>query len=307
VSFCVAIGPSSFAEKDAAPLRMLEEAGCVIKPNPFGRRLTEEEIIVHLEGVDGLIAGLEPLNRRVIASAPQLKAIARVGIGMTNVDFGAAEEFGVQISNTPDAPAQAVAELTVTCLLTIGRGVLPMNAALHEGEWKKTIGFGLIDRKVLLVGLGRIGRKVAELLAAFGARVYAYDPHVEVAAFPPNVMSVGSLDEGLAMADVISLHASGAEAIIGDAEFDRMRDGIVLLNCARGELVDEQALVAALDSGKVGGAWFDTFWEEPYAGPLTDYDNVILTPHVGTYTEQCRRSMETAAVRNLLRDLGGTP
>jgi len=283
---------------------MLEEAGCEIKPNPFGRRLTEEEIIAHLEGADGLIARLEPLNHKVISSSPQLKVIARVGIGMNNVDFDAAKEFDVKVSNTPDAPAQAVAEMTIACLLTIGRGVLPMNKALHQGEWKKSIGFGLIDTKVLLVGLGRIGCKVADLLAPFGAQIYAFDPYIDAANLAAHVTPVTSLDEGLAIADVVSLHASGADVILGKAQFEQMQDGVVLLNCARGELVDEQALVSALDSGKVGAAWFDAFWKEPYTGPLTQYENVLLTPHVGTYTEQCRRSMETAAVSNLLRDLG---
>ena len=121
MSFRVAVGPSSFAAQDDTPLKMLGSAGCEVVPNPFGRRLTEEEIIAHLEGIDGLIAGLEPLNRKVLSSAPGLKAIARVGIGMTNVDFDAAAEFGVKVSNTPDGPVAAVAEMTLTALLALGR------------------------------------------------------------------------------------------------------------------------------------------------------------------------------------------
>jgi len=299
----VAIGPSSFAQEDKTPLQMLEDSGVEVKPNPYSRRLTEDEIIGHLEGVDGLIAGLEPLNRRVLSSAPQLKAIARVGIGVTNVDFEAAAEFDVKISNTPDPPAAAVAELTVTALLALCRKLMPTNAALHRKEWKKTIGAGLLGAKVLLVGYGRIGRRVAHLLRAFGAKILVCDPFIQQDSLCHGEIQV-NLAEGLGEADVVSLHASGTEVLIGSDQFQQMREGVILLNSARGELVQEEALVAALESGKVAGAWLDAFWEEPYTGKLTEFDRVLLTPHVGTYTQRCRLDMESEAVRNLLRDLG---
>ena len=298
----VAIGPSSFAEKDDTPLQMLQSAGCIIKPNPFGRRLTESEIIAHLEGVDGLIAGLEPLNRVVLQSVqPRLKALARVGIGVANVDFDAAGEFGIAVSSTPDGPIDAVAEMTLAALLSLARQLIPTNAALHRGEWSKSIGLGLRGAKVLLIGYGRIGRRVGELLQVFGAEVFVCDPALSGATEGVNVVE---LSEGLALADVISLHASGEDRILDGAAFAMMKSGVLLLNGARGGLVAESSLLAALDSGKVAGVWFDAFWEEPYTGPLTRYEQAILTPHVGTYTERCRLQMETEAVRNLLRDLG---
>ncbi len=304
MSLRVAIGPSSFAQEDTEPRRMLESSGCELKENPFGRRLNEAEIIEHLRGVDGLIAGLEPLNRKVIASAvPGLKAIARVGIGVTNVDFDAAAEFGVRVSSTPDGPVNAVAELTVASLLTIAREIIPANDALHRGEWKKSIGFGLSGARVLIVGYGRIGARVGELLRAFGAEILLFDPWLDAKKLLHGEKLV-SLEDGLANADVISLHASGDACILGPSEFQRMRPGVVLLNSARGELVDEQALVNALTDGTVKSAWFDAFWQEPYTGPLQKFPQMLMTPHVGTYTIQCRREMETTAVRNLLRDLG---
>lgn len=298
----VAIGPSSFGEKDDTPLRMLEAAGCIIKPNSFGRRLTESEIIAHLDGVDGLIAGLEPLNRAVLQSShPRLKALARVGIGVANVDFDAAREYGVAVSSTPEGPIDAVAEMTLAALLSLARQLIPTNAALHRGEWAKSIGLGLRGAKVLLIGYGRIGKRVGDLLLAFGAEVYVCDPALSGDA---QGVAVVDLVRGLALADAISLHASGEDCILDGAAFDLMKPGVLLLNGARGGLVDETALLAALDSGKVAGVWFDAFWEEPYTGPLTRYEQAILTPHVGTYTERCRLQMETEAVRNLLRDLG---
>jgi len=302
MNYRVAIGPSSFAAEDKTPLGMLESAGIEVVPNPFGRRLTEKEIVKHLSGVDGLIAGLEPLNRRVLSSAPQLKAIARVGIGMDNVDLEAAKKLGIKVSNTPDEPAKAVAEMTVAALLALCRRLVPANAALHQGNWQKSIGLGLAGTKVLLVGYGRIGRRVGELLRALGAEILVADPFLGEHSLNAGERYV-SLDAGLREAEVISLHASGTELLLGASEFGKVRDGVILLNSARAELVDETALIKALESGKVSSAWCDVFWQEPYQGALLALDQVLLTPHMGTYTRQCRFSMEVTAVENLLRDL----
>jgi len=299
----VAIGPSSFAEEDATPLRILEDAGISIIPNPHGRRLTEEETMALLQDADGLLAGLEPLTRRVLASASRLKAVARVGIGMDNVDVSAAMELGIKISNTPEGPTDAVAEMTVTALLSLCRRLIPANAALHSGEWKKMIGDGMKGRKVLLIGFGRIGSRVAELLHAFGAVVMACDPVLtEHVAKSSGVRSV-SIADGLAEADVISLHAGGSYPLLGVQEFKLMRRGVIILNSARGALIDESALISALEMGVVSQAWLDVFSEEPYRGPLSRFPQVLLTPHISTYTRQCRLAMEKAAVVNILNDL----
>jgi len=305
-SLVVAIGPSSFAEADASPRALLEQNGITVKENPFGRRLTEEEIIAHLQDVDGLIAGLEPLNRKVLESAqPRLRVVARVGIGMDNVDRDGAAALGVAVSNTPEPPIRAVAEATLAALLALSRKLLTLNADLHQGQWKKAIGTGLYQTPVLLVGYGRIGRRTGELLRAFGARLLVHDPFVDPATLEHGEELVG-LHEGLNRAEVVTLHAAGSDCILGKPEFAAIQEGTILLNSARGGLVDEDALLAALDKGKLGGVWFDAFWKEPYEGPLCGRANVILTPHTATYTLQCRREMETAAVENLLRDLQAT-
>jgi D-3-phosphoglycerate dehydrogenase len=300
----IAIGPSSFAEEDDAPLRRLKETGCEIVPNPFARRLTEAEIIAHLRGVDGLIAGLEPLNARVITSAaPKLRAIARVGIGVDNVDFDAAAKHHVKVSSTPEGPTQAVAELTLAAMLALCRRLVPTDAALHRGEWKKIVGQGLDGATLLIIGYGRIGRRVTHLALPFGARVLVFDPFISAEALLGGVIHEHDLHTALSEADIVSLHAGAKDTLLGPAEFAAMRDGALLLNSARGELINEDALISALDSGKVAGAWLDAFWKEPYTGRLTNYGQMLLTPHVGTYTRQCRLSMESKAVENLLRDL----
>ena len=307
MTYRVAIGPSSFGDEDDTPLKILAESNVDVVPNSLKRRLTEDEIIAHLEGVDGLIAGLEPLNKRVLLTAqPRLKTIARVGIGMDNVDLTTAAELGIKVSNTPDEPARAVAEMTLTALLALSRRLVQTNTALHAGGWEKSVGIGLAGAKVLVVGYGRIGRRVGNLIRAFGAEVLITDPYVDESTLTAGERRV-PLADGLREADAVSLHAGGTETLLGADQFREMKDGAVLLNSARAQLVDEDALVDALETGKLRGAWFDVFWQEPYKGRLLAFDQVLLTPHVGTYTRQCRLSMETAATQNLLRDLGLEP
>jgi D-3-phosphoglycerate dehydrogenase len=301
----IGIGPSTFAQEDQTPLRLLNHAGATVVPNPTGRRLTEEEAIAFLTGakLDGLLAGLEPLNRTVLEAArPHLKAIARVGIGITNVDLAACREFGIKLSFTPDGPTEAVAELTLAALLCLARNLEPINRAMHAGQWPKTIGRSLKELTVLVVGFGRIGHFVARQLSAMGSNILVCDPLLPADA----ACEFGrvTLLDGLAQADVVTLHASGNVPILREAEFAAAKPGLVLLNSARGELVEEAALVHALESGQVAKAWFDAFWQEPYQGPLLKFQQVLLTPHTGTYTRRCRLQMESEAVRNLLRDLG---
>ena len=298
----IAIGPSSFAAASTAPLERLNKAGCEIVPNPFGRRLTEVEIIDHLKGIDGLIAGLEPLNEKVLTQADELKAIARVGIGMTNVDEQTAAKLGIKVSNTPEGPTNAVAEMCLSALLAIGRNLVSCNDALHKCQWDKQIGFSVAGTKVLLIGYGRIGRRFGEMLHFLGAEIWVCDPCLSSSDLLLGERLV-SLDEGLSEVDVISLHSGGVQQILGPDEFALLRQEAVLLNSARGELVHEPSLIAALESGKIAGAWFDVFWQEPYEGTLCNYPQVLLTPHVSTYSKQCRVSMEMDAVENLLSDL----
>lgn len=301
--FKVAIGPSSFAEEDKSPLEMLKEAGCETIPNPVKRRLNEEETIRLLGEADGLLAGLEPLNRRVLSSARGLKALARVGIGMENVDSEAAAELGIKVSNTPDGPTEAVAEMTLAALLCILRQIAPSNNALHEGKWEKRLGAGLSGAAILLIGFGRIGRRFAEMLAPFKVDLMVCDPaKPELGAFP-GARHVG-LEEGLRQARAVSIHANSKDCVLGASELGMLPKGAILLNSARGHLIDEAALLEALKCGRISAAWLDVFREEPYKGPLIQFPQVLLTPHVSTYTAQCRSSMERAAVENLLRDMG---
>jgi D-3-phosphoglycerate dehydrogenase / 2-oxoglutarate reductase len=297
----IAISTSAFGSNSPEAMQLLRDKGVGIRSNPFGRRLTEAEIIEHLQGVDGLLAGLEPLNENVLSKSGSLKAIARVGSGVANIDFKAVEKYGIKVSNTPDGPTFAVAEMTLTALLSILRDLPRINARMHGGEWPKKVNRSLSGKTLLIVGFGRIGRKVAELARAFQTKILVCDPRDVV--LPRETQKV-SMTEGLKMADIVSLHVDGEGEIIGEKEFELMKNDVIILNSARGALINEVSMIKNLKNEKIFGAWFDAFWDEPYEGELQKFDNVILTPHTSTYTEVCRATMEFNAVQNILNDLG---
>lgn len=296
----VLIGTSSFAALDKTPFEELTRAGLDVVDNPFKRKLSKNEIITLLNGdIEGLIAGLEPLDREVLEKS-NLKVISRCGSGMSNVDIDAAKELGIQVFSTPFGPTNAVAELTVGCLLSLIRHIPQMDRSMHHEKWDKKIGMELSGKKVAIIGFGRIGQLVATLLSVFGTEILAVDP---IYPSHTNETSHMTLEKALETADIITLHANSTERIIGSSEFEMMKTGVFILNASRGHLIDEDALMNALDSGKVAGAWIDTFINEPYDGPLCTYPQVMLTPHIGSYTYECRRSMERAAAQNLIRGL----
>lgn len=294
----ILIGPSSFADRNRAPLQKLEELGCQIVNNPFKRKIKEEELLELLnKGVTGLIAGLETLDRKVLQNS-NLRVISRCGAGMSNVDLEATRELGILVYSTPFGPTRAVAEMTIGCLLTLIRQVPQMDRALHEGRWDKRVGRQLKGMTVLVIGFGRIGQATARLLKVFEVEILVCDPEYGKGEIPYPLFN---LEDALPLADVIVIHASGEECLLTRREFALMKQGVFILNGARGELIDEEALLEALDSGKVAGAWLDTFSLEPYQGAMTRYDQVILTPHVGSYTYEGRLQMELDAVDNLIR------
>ena len=297
----VLIGPSSFGESDDTPLALLRDAGLEIVPNPWKRRYTKAEIITLLQGIQGLIAGLEPLDADVLGQAHGLKVISRCGAGMSNVDLKEAARLGIAVFNTPDGPKDSVAELTVGAILAGLRHLPQVNASLHAGNWDKRIGRLLGAQTVAVVGCGRIGRRVIALLRGFGCRILGVDPHVTAA---PEGVEMTALNEALPLADVVTLHLSGEECVLTREAFARMKPGVFVCNAARGGNVDEAALADALRAGTVAGAWLDALSAEPYKGPLQAFDQVILTPHVASYTVEGRKRMEMDCARNLLRGLG---
>ena len=291
----VLIATSSFNDE---LINLLKKEGLEIINNPYKRKITQTELVPLLKGVSGVIAGLEQYNYDILSKS-ELKVISRCGSGLLNIDLSAAKKLGISVINTPEGPTQSVAELTVSCLLNLIRDVSRVNNLMHEGKWEKTTGHLLKNMKVLIVGYGRIGKKVASILDTIGTKILVYDPFVSDEIIPKHYTRV-DLAGGIKIAEVITLHNSGEELLLGETEFGMMKPGVFILNAARGGLIDEDALEQALVSGIVAGAWLDAFKEEPYTGSLSKYNQVILTPHIGSYTFEGRQKMEFDCVKNLL-------
>lgn len=294
----ILISTSSFAKSDPRPLTRLQQEGFDIQFNPYHRTLTKAEVLELVSGVSGLIAGLEPLDADILRRS-QLKIISRCGAGLSNVDLTEAKKLGIKVFSTPDAPTEAVAELTLAAMLNLLRSIMPMDAAMRRGEWKKISGGQLQGKTVLIIGFGRIGRRLAELLVPFKIKLLIVDPVINKAQIPVGG-SILSLTEALPLADVITLHCSGEDVVLTEHMFDLIKRGAYLLNAARGGLIDQAGLIRALQERRLAGVWLDTFWEEPYQGELTKFPEVLLTPHVGSMTQECRSRMEMEAVENLI-------
>lgn len=296
----VLISTSSFDQENVGSLKLLENAGFKVVLNPHGRKLSEGEILELLSDTDYLIAGTEPLTRRVLESSKQLKIISRCGAGLDNVDMLTATRRGIKVFNTPDVPTLAVAELTIGLLLNLLRKVSQMDSELRTGLWEKRMGNLLCGKKVGIKGFGRIGKKVAELLMPFGCDIAYADPFVDDGLLGLKRLP---LEDLLAWADIVTIHIGAKEKLIAEKEFQLMKKGAWLINTSRGGVVDESLLYEYLKKGYLSGAALDVFEQEPYIGSLKELNNVILTPHIGSYAKEARTEMEMESVRNLLNGL----
>lgn len=302
----VLTSPSSFGQVGKQPFDLLEQNGFEIINNPYGRKLTEDEVIELAKDCVGIVAGVEPLTPRVMDALPGLKVISRVGIGMDSVDLEYAKQKNIIVKNTPDGPTRAVAELTLGMTLSLLRRIPQADAALKNKQWKKQTGNLILDKKMGVVGLGRIGRLVAQLFRGIGNPVIGYDPYADAAWASSAGVELADFETVLKTADIITLHVPGnadKSPVIGAKEIDLIKQGAWLINISRGGIVDEDALYNALAGGKLTGAAIDVFTDEPYSGPLTELDNVVLTPHIGSYAEEGKLLMEIDAVNNLISSI----
>lgn len=296
------ISTSSFGKFSSRPLELLKENNIDFELNGFGRTLSEEEIISYLKDKDGLIAGTEPLNENVFNNCKNLKVISRVGVGLNNIDLESADKRNILILNTPDGPTNAVAELTLGLILNLLRHIGSADQNTKMGKWEKKMGILLLNKKIGIVGYGRIGKRLAELLRSFNCEIYVYDPFVS-SIKENDTKCLNSLDELLGSVDIVTLHLPYTKEnhhLINESRLKLMKRGSFLINAARGGFIDEDALFDVLKNGCIAGAALDTFEKEPYEGRLRELDNVILTPHIGSYARESRIQMETDAVINLL-------
>jgi D-3-phosphoglycerate dehydrogenase / 2-oxoglutarate reductase len=295
--------PSSFGQISNEPFDILKNHGYDIINNPYGRKLTEEEVIELAKDCIGIVAGVEPLSAKVMKSLPELKCISRVGIGMDNVDMNYANNKGIIVANTPNGPTRGVAELTVGMAFALLRKIPQADASLKNREWKKYTGNLLYNKVIGVVGLGRIGRLVSEMFKVLGNPVVGFDPFPDKSWAEKAGIELAKFDEVLKRADILTLHIPGnadKTPVLGINELNLLKNNAFLLNLSRGGIVDEKALLEILKSKKIAGAAIDVFNEEPYYGPFCDLNNVVLTPHIGSYAEEGKLLMEIDAVNNLI-------
>lgn len=295
--------PSSMGQVGNQPFKLLKKQGYKIINNPYGRKLTEDEVIELAKDCIGIVAGVEPLSKRVMDALPNLKCISRVGVGMDSVDLEYAKQKGIIVVNTPDGPTRSVAEMTIGLTYALLRKIPQADTNIKNGVWKKEIGNLLYGKKIGIVGLGRIGKTVAEMFSNLGNNVVGYDLYPDNEWAKEKSVKLADLDTLMNDADIVSLHIppnKDKTAVIGKDLLHKLKSTSFLINAARGGVVDESALFKLLTEKQIAGAAIDVFSEEPYSGPLTKLENVVLTPHLGSYAAEGKLQMEIDAVNNLI-------
>ena len=298
-----------FASHDRLPLELLRSIGAQVTINPIGKRLQEEELAELIPATEILIAGTEPITRKVMEAAPSLRLIARVGVGLDNVDLLAARDRGIEVTYTPEAPAPAVAELTIGLMVSLLRNTHTANTLLHDGQWHRFMGRRIGESTIGVIGVGRIGSRVIHLLSSFGVRRFITND-VEPRGDSLQGIDVEWVGQGQVFreADIVTLHVPltlDTRNMVGRPQLDMMKSDAVLINTSRGGVVDEEALHRALQDGRLGGAAIDVFAHEPYQGPLTQEPRCLLTSHMGSMSIDCRSRMEVEATREAVLFLTG--
>ena len=307
---CILVTPTTYAKNDPRLKTELESLVGRVIYNTTGKPLSSEEVASLLPGVDGYIAGLDVIDHAALQPADRLKVIARYGVGVDKVDLDAAQAKGIVVTNTPGANSTAVAELAAGLILALARRIPEAVWATRRGEWPRLTSLSLEGKTIGLLGFGSVGRQLATRLNGFGCHLLAHDPWVDEATASLYQVHLVSLEELMSRADYLSLHLPllPETHLMVNAQFlSRLKPGAFLINTARGELVDEAALAAALQEGRLAGAALDVFTQEPPAPdhPLLRLPNVIATPHMAAHTDGATNAMGWMALEDCLRVLRG--
>jgi len=305
----VLITPEVMREKPAPYVDILKEAGFDIRypVDPLLHRGlgTEEATIRELEGIDAIIAGGDRLTARVIANSPQLRVIARCGVGFDRVDIPTATAHHIPVTITPTANHECVAEHTLALLLAVTRGIVKYDKMLRSGVWMQVLTSPIRTKIFGIVGLGRIGRSTAIRARALGMKVLAADEFPDLAFIEQQGIQLVDLATLLAESDFVSVHcplSTATAELFNATTFAMMKPGAIFLNTARGGLVNEPDLIAALQSGHLGGAGLDVFSPEPPAAdnPLFKMDNVVLSPHIAGTDSLSMENMGIESAQNIV-------
>lgn len=296
----ILIATSSFAINDEGPINKLKKCGYELIINPYKRKLSQKELnnFIKDKSLFGVIAGLETYDENILKNS-SIKIISRLGSGISNIDLKVAKKLKIKVLSTPDAPTEAVAELTVGMMITLLRNIVNSNNDLKKEKWNRSFGGLLKNKKILIIGYGKIGKKVHHYLKNFNTEIFIYDPfkNLKSKSISKNLNSL------LSKVDIITCHASGNKEILGEQQFKKIKKGAILLNSSRGSIVSENQIINAIQNETLSFAWIDVFNSEPYRGKMTKFKNIILTPHISSYTVETRIKMENDAVANLINNL----
>ena len=303
----ILVTPRSLTAAPGDTLAALAAAGFEIVCSPAGRQPSEDELVALVRGCHGWLAGVEPITARVLAAATDLRVISRNGTGIDSIDLPAAESRGIRVMTAGGANARAVAELTLALMLAGLRNLPESAAAMKDGKWLRREGRELSAATVGLVGCGAIGRRVAGMLAGFGTAIWAYDVMPDPGFRPADDFAWTDLDTLADTCGIVSFHCPaepGAPPLFGADRIARLPRGAGIVNTARASLVDEGALLAALESGAVGWYATDVFAVEPPGlTALVAHPRVIAVPHIGAYTAEGGRAASRVAADNLVAAL----
>jgi D-3-phosphoglycerate dehydrogenase len=280
----------------------------------MGSGISVEELKRDVKDCDAILARTANFSAEVIEAGEKLKVISRYGVGVNNIDVKKATELGIYVTNAPESNANTVAEHTIGLIIASARFYIKCNRELRNGNFEirnRLLGFDLEGKTLGLIGLGKIGAKVAKKASdGFDMKIIGYDPYIETEKLPPQVSRLVGWDELFREADFISLHVpstSKTNKLVGAKEFALMKPSAFLINTARGDVVDEEALIEALRSNRIAGAGLDVYQQEPPSknSPLFLLDNVMLSPHNAALTKECTIRMALHAARGIVEVLSG--
>jgi len=300
----VFIATSTFGVHSKEPIKIAEDKSNIISINPLSKKLTSHELVKYAHDADGIIAGTELYTREVLEKLPYLKVISRLGVGMDNIDLNAAKKMGIKLYKTRTTPAPAVAELTIGLMLDLARKISYQNNSLKSGKWEKHMGNLLYGKTLGIIGLGTIGKTLVKLTRGFNFQLLAFDSYQDFKFASEYNVTYCDLNTLLSDSDIVTIHLNLSDEtnqLLDSSIITNMKTTSILINTSRGEVIDENALFNALKKYKILGAGLDVYNQEPYKGPLTELDNVVLTPHIGSYAKELRIQMEIEAVENLVR------
>ena len=300
------ITTTTFCQFSKAPIKLLSERGFEITFNENNKKLEYSKLKKNIFKFDGVIAGTEKYDSRMLDAAKNLKVISRVGVGLDNIDLDYAIEKGVKVFKTQTTPSIAVAELVLCHILDLMRKIIEQSNNLKKGVWKKQMG-SLVSGKTLgIIGLGTIGKNLVEITKGFQLKYLAYDLKEDQGFAEENNVEYCDLSYLLEKSDIISVHLNLTKEnqnLINMDKLKKMKSSSIIINTSRGEIINEHDLGIALKDGIIAGAGLDVFQEEPYNGPLKNHENIILSPHIGSYAKEIRMKMELEAVNNLIEGL----